>query len=985
MKMPRSAWHRMTWMATTFWIVMLIAAVAAQRVLPNPTWYLIHVAGLGIIGTSILVWTWHFADALTRRKQSQKKQLARLVGLFAGTVALAVALATSGRVGVMFGVLGSVLIIGALLWHSYDLNKAIKGTFVSPGAVTLEYHLWGGLLLVVGALIGLLMTIDVTDFELATTAWPAIHLRHDGMSLAHVFLMVFGFLGLTILGTLATFGATVARTRLAPGAIGAAMRTLPLLVAAVVAGSVASIIGWNQVAGVAAAVWVGTGVVGVLIPMFRTWRGSMIGVGDGWTIGAATIWFQIAGLTWAWQLISATNVSTARDGSEVSYALLLAAGALQLVLGSLTYLLPVVAGGGPARLRATIEELEPSAGARFFLLNGAMVMAVLPMPELVHRGALLVAGAMAITSFGLLIYAVARQHRREVPGRAGAGLGDGGGLRDGAGLGNGVGGSGAGAPGVGITSSGSAPVALNGSAALNDPARAAMLAEAAGKPRPMPDPRLRAGAVVAAAVLCLVTAIGALPGRGLGGPVMAENMADNPDAPVTEVEVTVSGMSFIPNVIEVPRGNRLVIDFQNTGDQRHDLVIEGGVESGPVEPGGAVTIDAGVITENLDVWCSMVGHKQMGMTMTIRATGEETVNADGGTGSGGSGSGGSGGQSGHSGHAGGSSGSSSSSSGNISDSLVMPTMAELMAEPGEGFEAVDATLPPAPAGTLHKVTMRAQEKDMEIAPGRVQRVWTFNGSIPGPVLRGKVGDTFEITLINEGTMGHSIDFHAGDVAPDQNMRTIEPGESLVYTFTVNRAGIWMYHCSTMPMSLHIANGMYGAVVVDPPDLDPVDREYVVIQAEQYWGADPADGMNPDQLALGIPSAMVFNGYPFQYDHQKLQAHTGERVRFWALDVGPNIPWAFHIVGTQFDTVWREGSYEIRRGCGDATLTREECDPFAPGKDSVGGNGSQVLALAPAEGGFVEFVAHEPGNYTFVNHAMTYAERGAHGVIEITEP
>ena len=83
----------MTWMATTFWIVMLIAAVAAQRVLPNPTWYLIHVAGLGIIGTSILVWTWHFADALTRRKQSQKKQLARLGGLFAGTVALAVALA----------------------------------------------------------------------------------------------------------------------------------------------------------------------------------------------------------------------------------------------------------------------------------------------------------------------------------------------------------------------------------------------------------------------------------------------------------------------------------------------------------------------------------------------------------------------------------------------------------------------------------------------------------------------------------------------------------------------------------------------------------------------------------------------------------------------------------------------------------------------------------------------------------------------------
>ena len=948
MKMPRSAWHRMTWMATTFWIIMLIAAVAAQRVLPNPTWYLIHVAGLGIIGTSILVWTWHFADALTRRKQSQHKQLARLIGLCVGTLALAVALATSGRVGVVFGALGSVLIIAALLWHSYDLSKAMKGTFVSPGAVTLKYHLWGGLLLVVGAILGLLMTIDVTDFELATTAWPAIHVRHDGMSLAHVFLMVFGFLGLTILGTLATFGATVARTRLAPRAIAMAMRTLPVLVGAIVLGSVASIAGWNKAAGIAAAVWVAAGVVGVLVPMFRTWRGSMIGVGDGWTIGAATMWFQIAGLTWAWQLLSASSVSTARDVSQASYALILAAGALQLVLGSLTYLLPVVAGGGPARLRATIEELEPTAGARFFLLNGAMMMAVLPLPKLVHQGALLVAGATAITSFGLLIYAVARQHSRKVPERTGIGTG-----------------AGTGASIPGIASSAQLP--------LNDPGRAAALAEAAGKPRPMPDPRLRVGAVVAAAVLCLVTAVGALPGRGVSGPIDAGAVADNPDAPVTSVEMTVSGMSFIPNTIEVPRGNRLVIDFQNTGDQRHDLVLANGVESGPVEPGGAVTIDAGVMTDDLDAWCSMVGHKQMGMTMTIRATGEATVDA------GGSGADSSGGHAGHAGSEG------ASPSENISDSLILPTTAELMAEPGEGFEAVDATLQPVPEGTLHQVTMRAQEKDMEIAPGRVQRVWTFNGSVPGPVLHGKVGDTFEITLINEGSMGHSIDFHAGDVAPNQNMRTIEPGESLVYTFKVNRAGIWMYHCSTMPMSLHIANGMYGAVVVDPPDLDPVDREYVVIQSEQYWSANPADGMNPDQLALGIPSAMAFNGYPFQYDHQKLQAHTGERVRFWALDVGPNIPWAFHIVGTQFDTVWREGSYELRRGCSDTSLTREECDPFAPGKDSVGANGSQVLSLAPAEGGFVEFVAHEPGNYTFVNHAMTYAERGAHGVIEITEP
>ncbi len=922
MKMPRSAWHRMTWMATTFWIVMLIAAVAAQAILPNPIWFLIHIAGLGIIGTSILVWTWHFADALTRKKQSQRKQLLRMVGLTAGTLVLGVALASSGRIGVACAVVGTLLVVGSLMWHSWDLHKAMRGSFVSPGAVTLKYHLAGALLLVVGAILGLFMTIDVTDFELAQSWWPAIHLRHDGMSLAHVFLMVLGFVGLTILGTLATFGATVARTRLAPRAITMAMRALPVLVVAILGGSIAAIAGWNEVAGVAALVWVAASVAGVLIPMFRTWRGSMIGVGDGWTIGAGTVWFQIAGLTWAWQLISATSVSTARDTSDVSYALILAAGALQLVLGSLTYLLPVVAGGGPARLRATIAELEPTAGMRFFLLNGAMALALLPVTELVHRGALVVAGASAITSFGLLIYAVARQHTRAIPEAT----------------------------------------------AADEKPRAALVAEVAGKPRAMPDPRLRAGAVVAAAVLCLVTAVGALPGRAIGGNTMAEQVVDDPDAPVTTIEVTVSGMSFVPNTVEVPRGNRLVIDFKNTGDQRHDLVVDNGAESGPVEPGGSATVDVGVVTEDMDVWCSMVGHRQMGMIMQIVATGEGGEVLAGGD---------------HTNH--GSSSERPTGSAGLTDSLLLPTTAELMADPGDDFEAFDATLAPAPEGTVHEISISAEEIEMEVAPGRTQKMWTFNGSVPGPVLRGKVGDTFEITLTNNGTMGHSIDFHAGDVSPDENMKTIEPGETLTYVFKVNRAGIWMYHCSTMPMSLHIANGMYGAVVVDPPDLDPVDREYILIQAEQYWSQNPAEGMSPEAIALSIPSAMAFNGYPFQYDHEKLQAHTGERVRVWALDVGPNLPWAFHVVGTQFDTVWREGSYELRRGCGDASLTREECDPFAPGKDSVGSNGSQVLALSAAEGGFVEFVAHEPGNYALVNHAMTYAERGAHGFIEITEP
>src|SRR5690606_36393357 len=102
---------------------------------------------------------------------------------------------------------------------------------------------------------------------------------------------------------------------------------------------------------------------------------------------------------------------------------------------------------------------------------------------------------------------------------------------------------------------------------------------------------------------------------------------------------------------------------------------------------------------------------------------------------------------------------------------------------------------------------------------------------------GKVGDRYVITLVNDGSLGHSIDFHAGALAPDEPMRTIDPGEELTYAFTATRSGIWMYHCSTMPMSLHIANGMAGAVIIDPPDLPAVDREYLVVQSELYLGPE----------------------------------------------------------------------------------------------------------------------------------------------------
>ncbi|CAN0442882.1 unnamed protein product, partial [Phaeothamnion confervicola] len=230
-------------------------------------------------------------------------------------------------------------------------------------------------------------------------------------------------------------------------------------------------------------------------------------------------------------------------------------------------------------------------------------------------------------------------------------------------------------------------------------------------------------------------------------------------------------------------------------------------------------------------------------------------------------------------------------------------------EPGPDFAAYDPVLPPLAPERVHRHTFRITEQQAEVAPGVTQEVWTFNGTAPGPVLRGRVGDRFVITLVNDGTMGHSIDFHAGVRAPDDVMRTIPPGESLTYRFTATRAGVWMYHCSTMPMTAHIANGLFGAVVIEPPGLPPVDREYVLVQSEQYHGADGAVA-DLDKVAAEEPDAVVFNGYPDQYAHEPLRARTGERVRIWVLDAGPSRASSFHVVGGQFDTVFDEGAWEL---------------------------------------------------------------------------
>lgn len=440
-------------------------------------------------------------------------------------------------------------------------------------------------------------------------------------------------------------------------------------------------------------------------------------------------------------------------------------------------------------------------------------------------------------------------------------------------------------------------------------------------------------AVAAAAALALVLAAGTALGGGGDGAVIDAAGSAAPTGRTTTVDVTITGMRFTPDTVTVPRGDRLILNVHNGNHQVHDLVLASGQSTGRIAPGADARLEVDVVGRDIEGWCSIVGHRQRGMVLHIVTDGDEA-----------------GGDTAASGHDHGG-GPATGATGSV----------DLMREPGREFRARDPELAPAPGGSVHRVRFEVTEQRGEVAPGVRQTLWTYNGKAMGPTLRGRLGDVFEVTLINHGSMSHSIDFHAGMVSPDTNMRDIAPGEQLVYRFRAEHTGIWLYHCATAPMAVHLAGGMFGAVVIDPPDLPAVDAEYLMVQSEFYLGADGGE-TDAGKVLAGTPDLVAFNGFANQYVYRPLHAEVDDRIRFWVLDAGPNAPVSFHVIGGQFDTVYSEGAYLLR-------------------PDAARG-GAQALALQPSQGGFVELTFREPGTYTFLNHRMVDGDRGAMGTIVV---
>ena len=278
----------------------------------------------------------------------------------------------------------------------------------------------------------------------------------------------------------------------------------------------------------------------------------------------------------------------------------------------------------------------------------------------------------------------------------------------------------------------------------------------------------------------------------------------------------------------------------------------------------------------------------------------------------------------------------------------------------------DATLPPVPTGVA-RVNLTVADQVVEIAPGVKYRIWSFTGTgVPGPVIHVRQGQTVEVKITNGGSIPHSIDFHAARIAPNEAFRDAMPGESFTYRFKANDPGVFMYHCGTKPVLAHIANGMYGAIVVDPATpLPKADREYVLVGSEFYLNGpgleEPAD-LDMTKARMVMPDWATFNGYASQYVTSPLPAQPGETVRFYVVAGGPSVDVRFHIVGTIFDRAWVNGS------------------PTNPPQTGV-----QTVIVPAGGGGIFDVEIDRPGLYPIVNHAFAYADLGQVGLLKVGNP
>ena len=289
--------------------------------------------------------------------------------------------------------------------------------------------------------------------------------------------------------------------------------------------------------------------------------------------------------------------------------------------------------------------------------------------------------------------------------------------------------------------------------------------------------------------------------------------------------------------------------------------------------------------------------------------------------------------------------------------------------------AFDARLAPPSDANIKAFRIPIKDATIEIAKGVTYEGWTFGGTVPGPTLRVRVGDSVRVTVVNESPMPHSIDFHAARIPANVAYRMIMPKDSVSFEFLARDAGAFMVHCGTPPVTMHLMQGMYLPIIVDPRDGwgTKADKEFVLVQSEFY--AKPGDStkvgamvpMQPDWQAEKAKNAtyVAFNGRAGQYKDNPLRVDVGDRVRFFVVNAGPNFDSDFHVVGAVFDRVYPDGNPKHVL------------------------EGVQTYAIPAGGGAVFEAVfakdASSEGLYPFVTHSFADAEKGAVGIIQVGVP
>lgn len=462
-------------------------------------------------------------------------------------------------------------------------------------------------------------------------------------------------------------------------------------------------------------------------------------------------------------------------------------------------------------------------------------------------------------------------------------------------------------------------------------------------------------------VVAAMALLASVMGVGLGLRAIDEsqdNVAAGGPAGTVTVEVSMGEFLFEPNRIEVPAGSELVAVVTNDGTMPHDLKLDGTVGTALLDPGESETVSLGTFDQASEAWCTVPGHREAGMELQIVVTGTSGAAAGDGEAV-----------------------VASAAAGEVTIDDISRAATSLAHsatytryEDGEALDPVERNGP-----ITIEARFRIVEGTAEMLPGTTMDFWTFDGGIPGPMIRARVGDTLDFFLDNpeESELPHNVDFHAvtgpggGATALDAS-----PGATSNLTVKLVEPGVYIYHCAFPDVPTHLSHGMYGLIVVEPEGgLPDVDHEFYVVQSDFYTTAGGGQNISAlegaghlefsgEHARLEEPTFVVWNGRPGSLTGdgalgagESIQA--GDTVRLFVGNGGSNLVSSFHVIGEIFDRVYVEGSFGLV-------------------------NTNVQTTLVPAGGAVaVELTVDVPGDYLLVDHALFRTHKGIGGILTAT--